>query len=186
MADLKTGLSGYQLFFSALPLRFYCLLTLVFVLLSAYLRRDYGPMLKAERRAQTTGQVIRPGAAPMTGRARDEIVPATGVRPVWWAAVMPRVARHCGRDRGMAFDTWNHADVMVARRDQGPMSRAFLERVFFQREYLAGALCRGDARLRIRHRHCITRKHGETGRRVISSPMRSRPGRAGSQACGMR
>ena len=54
-------LSGYQLFFAALPLRFYCLLTLVFVLLSAYLCRDYGPMLKAERRAQTTGQVIRPG-----------------------------------------------------------------------------------------------------------------------------
>ena len=61
MVDLNTGLSGYQLFFNALPLRFYCLLTLTFVLLSAYLRRDYGPMLAAERRAQTTGSGDAPG-----------------------------------------------------------------------------------------------------------------------------
>ena len=168
MADLKTGLSGYQLFFAALPLRFYCLLTLVFVLLSAYLRRDYGPMLKAERRAQTTGQVIRPGAAPMTGRARDEIVPATGVRPVWWAAVMPVLLVIAAVIGGMAFDTWGHADVVVARRDQGLVSRAFwsacfsnanTSQVLFVAAMLGSVLAIAIA---------ITRKHGETGRRVIS------------------
>ncbi len=168
MADLKTGLSGYQLFFSALPLRFYCLLTLVFVLLSAYLRRDYGPMLKAERRAQTTGQVIRPGAAPMTGRARDEIVPATGVRPVWWAAVMPVLLVIAAAIGGMAFDTWDHADVIAARRDQGPVSRAFwsacfsnanTSQVLFVAAMLGSVLAIAIA---------ITRRHGETGRRVIS------------------
>lgn len=168
MTELDTGLSGYQLFFAALPLRFYCLLTLVFVLLSAYLRRDYGPMLKAERRAQTTGQVIRPGAAPMTGRARDEIGPAHGVHPVWWAAVMPVLLVIAGVIGGMAFDTWDHAAVMAARRDQGPMSSAFwsacfsnadTSQVLFVAAMLGSAFAIAIA---------ITRRHGETGRRVIS------------------
>lgn len=168
MADLKTGLSGYQLFFAALPLRFYCLLTLVFVLLSAYLRRDYGPMLKAERRAQTTGQVIRPGAAPMTGRARDEIGPATGVRPVWWAAVMPVLLVIAAVIGGMAFDTWDHEDVMAARRDQGLVSSAFWSACFSNAntpQVLFVAAMLGSV---IAIAIAITRRHGETGRRVIS------------------
>ncbi len=168
MTDLKTGLSGYQLFFNALPLRFYCLLTLTFVLLSAYLRRDYGPMLAAERRAQTTGQVMRPGATPMTGRAQDEIGPVEGVRPVWWAAVLPVLLVIVCVIGGMAFDTWNHERVLAARRDYGLMSSAFWSacfsnantaQVLFVAAMLGSALAIAIA---------ITRRQVETGARVIS------------------
>ncbi len=168
MTDLKTGLSGYQLFFSALPLRFYCLLTLVFVLLAAYLRRDYGPMLTAERRAQTTGQVMRPNAMPMTGRTQDDIGPAEGVHPVWWAAVLPVLLVIVCVIGGMAFDTWNHERVLAARRDHGLMSSAFWSacfshantaQVLFTAAMLGSALAIAIA---------MTRTHSETGARVIS------------------
>ena len=59
--------SGYALFFSALGFRFYCVFALVLVLVLAYTGRDFGPMLKAEQRAHTTGQVFRPGAQPLSG-----------------------------------------------------------------------------------------------------------------------
>ena len=168
MTDLKTGLSGYQLFFNALPLRFYCLLTLTFVLLSAYLRRDYGPMLAAERRAQTTGQVMRPGATPMTGRAQDEIGPVEGVHPVWSAAVLPVILVIVCVIGGMAFDTWDHERVLAARRDYGLMSSAFWSACFSNAntaQVLFVAAMLGSALAIV---IAITRRHVETGARVIS------------------
>lgn len=46
---------GYQLFVEMLPYRFYCIGTLFFLVLNSIWLRDFGPMLKAERRAATTG-----------------------------------------------------------------------------------------------------------------------------------
>lgn len=54
---------AYTVFLESLPYRFYPLYLLVFVLVIAYLGRDYGSMLKAERRALETGEVSRGGAS---------------------------------------------------------------------------------------------------------------------------
>ena len=51
LAQLGESMSGYELFFRALPLRFYCAMSLAFVIMSVLLKRDFGPMLRAERRA---------------------------------------------------------------------------------------------------------------------------------------
>jgi len=59
--------AGYTVFVQTLPFRFYCVLTLFFVGAMSLLGRDYGPMLKAERRARETGAVFRPGSRPMSG-----------------------------------------------------------------------------------------------------------------------
>jgi Na+/H+ antiporter NhaC len=59
--------AGYAVFLQTIPYRFYCLLTLFFVGTMCFLGRDYGPMLKAERRARSTGAVFRPGSKPMSG-----------------------------------------------------------------------------------------------------------------------
>ena len=125
MRELRTGVSGYQLFFSALPVRFYCLFTIVFVAVSSWFQRDYGPMLKAERRAQTTGQVLRPGAAPMTDRSGHEVLPADGVAPAWWAAAVPVVTVVILTIAGMAIDTLNHPDVAAVRRTASVLSAAY-------------------------------------------------------------
>ena len=58
MRGLHTGISGYQLFFSALPVRFYCLFTLVFVARLCLVPAGLRP--HAPCRAPRTGH--RPGS----------------------------------------------------------------------------------------------------------------------------
>jgi Na+/H+ antiporter NhaC len=48
---------GFGLLIASLPYRFYCLFTLAFLAFVVATRRDFGPMLRAERRAFTTGQL---------------------------------------------------------------------------------------------------------------------------------
>jgi Na+/H+ antiporter NhaC len=52
----------YSIFLSALPYYFYPFLTLLFLFMVAWFGRDFGPMLRAERRTRATGQVARSGA----------------------------------------------------------------------------------------------------------------------------
>lgn len=60
-----TGVTAYGIFIDTIPFRFYNILALFFVLATALLLRDYGPMLKAELRARTTGETINPGSEVM-------------------------------------------------------------------------------------------------------------------------
>jgi Na+/H+ antiporter NhaC len=62
--------SAYAIFLQALPYNFYPVFAVVFVFLVAWFGRDFGPMLHAERRARSTGQVSRPGA--YTGESPHE------------------------------------------------------------------------------------------------------------------
>ena len=55
----------YITFLQSIPYRFYCVLALFVVPMIALMKRDFGPMLKAERRARTTGKVLRDGAKPL-------------------------------------------------------------------------------------------------------------------------
>ena len=52
----------FEVFLASLPFRFYSLFALGLVLLVVLLRRDFGPMLAAERRARATGEVLAAGA----------------------------------------------------------------------------------------------------------------------------
>ena len=51
------GLSAFDLFLHSIPYRFYMLMALFFVPLTAVLRRDFGPMLRAEQRRVEGGDV---------------------------------------------------------------------------------------------------------------------------------
>lgn len=53
--DLGTGVSGIQLFISAIPYNFYSLLTFVFVIAISLMQFDYGPMKVSELAAQLDG-----------------------------------------------------------------------------------------------------------------------------------
>ncbi len=80
---------GYSVFIATLPYRFYCILSLVFVFLVAFTGRDFGPMLKAERRARTTGQLVRKGGTPMVGDLATAMAPAEGITIQAWRALLP-------------------------------------------------------------------------------------------------
>lgn len=57
--SLSLGQDGYAMFFDALMFRFYCILMLIFVFLSIFMQRDFGPMYTAENRARTSGHTHR-------------------------------------------------------------------------------------------------------------------------------
>ena len=86
---LGLGKSGYTLFFEVLPYRFYCLFTIVFVFASAGLNRDYGPMLRAERRASRTGEVLRKDATAASSSSIQDVEPAEGAPLRWYNAAVP-------------------------------------------------------------------------------------------------
>ena len=129
MTDLGTGLSGYALFFMALPARFYCLLALVFVVVSTWSGRDFGPMLKAERRAKETGQVLREGARPLTGRQTD-VATAPNIDPAWWVAALPVIAVVLSVITGVAVDAAHSETVKTARAQSGLLSSGYWAAAF--------------------------------------------------------
>ena len=71
------GLDGfdegaYSVFLNSIAYSFYPILALVLVYVVAGSRRDFGPMLAAERRARQTGQLTRPGAEAQAAEAEAE------------------------------------------------------------------------------------------------------------------
>ena len=63
--DNQNALNGYTFFIAMLPMRLYCLFCLAFVFVGSVSGRDFGPMLRAERRAIETGQLLAPNAKPL-------------------------------------------------------------------------------------------------------------------------
>jgi len=62
---------GYSMFFDALPFRFYCILTILFVIINTISGRDYGMMRRAQMRARETGNVSEPDAKVMGNIAAE-------------------------------------------------------------------------------------------------------------------
>ena len=82
----------YEVFLSGLASRFYMWFALFFVFIVAVMGRDFGPMLAAERRARTTGKLIRDGGAPlMDAGLMDEAEASLKAEPRWWLAAVPLV-----------------------------------------------------------------------------------------------
>ncbi|MCE2400621.1 Na+/H+ antiporter NhaC family protein [Candidatus Poribacteria bacterium] len=69
--DIGLSSDGYSMFFDALPFRFYCILTIIFVLINTLSGRDYGIMRRAQARARDTGDVSAPDAKVMGNIAAD-------------------------------------------------------------------------------------------------------------------
>lgn len=81
------GTSAMQLFINSLPFRFYNILMLIFIVLTIFLSREYGPMLKAERRAQS-GEVKRVGSGGSTG-ANEEFKELEGYNAKPYEGIIP-------------------------------------------------------------------------------------------------
>src|SRR5690606_5541179 len=58
------GASPFSVFLHSIPYLFYPIFAVLFVLMTVITGREFGPMLKAERRARTTGELLAPGATP--------------------------------------------------------------------------------------------------------------------------
>jgi Na+/H+ antiporter NhaC len=109
--QLDLGMSGYEIFFGIIPLRFYCIFALIFVVLNGLLGRDFGPMLKAEQRARETGEVLRPGSTPLTSSAVSDLGPKKGIPHRWFNAVVPVACVIIGTMLGMFWSGWSAGTV---------------------------------------------------------------------------
>lgn len=110
--QLALGRSGYDIFFEVMPLRFYCIATLMFVFVNAWTGRDFGPMLKAERRA-AAGEVIREGAKPLAAAGHHVTQPVEGKPHRWQLAVIPVVTVLGSVFLAMWWSGWSNGDVTI-------------------------------------------------------------------------
>lgn len=72
---LGLDMSSYSVFFQSLAYSFYPFLTLAFVLMLILSGRDFGPMLKAERRARGLQVAVEEQTAQEQGHALDALIP---------------------------------------------------------------------------------------------------------------
>ncbi|MEZ6194873.1 MAG: Na+/H+ antiporter NhaC family protein [Planctomycetota bacterium] len=80
---------GYDVFLQTIPFNFYPIFCLFFGLMICITGRDYGPMLRAERRAAIEGKLVRDGAVPLSSKEMDELEPVDASRTYWWNAALP-------------------------------------------------------------------------------------------------
>lgn len=79
----------YLVFFKTIPYNFYPIFALILGFFIAWLGRDFGPMLKAERRCYKTGAVLAPGATPVSSMDAAEIVADENIDKKWYNGFFP-------------------------------------------------------------------------------------------------
>jgi Na+/H+ antiporter NhaC len=79
-------------FLHSIPFLFYPIFAVSFVLMTILTRRDFGPMLKAETRARTTGELLGPGATPAADVSGGVLEPDPGTQHRWYHAAVPVLA----------------------------------------------------------------------------------------------
>lgn len=88
--QLQSGAdNAFMIFLHSIPYLFYPLLALAFVLMIILMRKDFGPMLKAERRAVSGGGVLRPGSTPAADTSLESLQPADDKPRRWYNAALP-------------------------------------------------------------------------------------------------
>ncbi len=79
----------YITFIRSIPYSFYCLFTLIFVFMNIFSKREFGAMHKAETRVVNTGEVLRPGANPLTDLSMIESADSIKIATHWSNALIP-------------------------------------------------------------------------------------------------
>ncbi|MEN9839433.1 MAG: hypothetical protein RL177_912 [Bacteroidota bacterium] len=89
-AMLQAGAdNAFTIFLHSLPYLFYPVLALAMVFLVIFMRRDFGPMYEAERRAFTGGGVLRPGSMPAADTNMASLQPSEDKPQRWYNALVP-------------------------------------------------------------------------------------------------
>jgi Na+/H+ antiporter NhaC len=105
LAGFPEGLSPYAIFLSSLKYSFYPVLTLIFILMLILTGRDFGPMLKAERRSRGLKKQdsTEDGAAP----DMDEFSPESGIQHRAFNAIIPVLTLIFVTLAGLLYTGWS-------------------------------------------------------------------------------
>ncbi|MCT4587983.1 MAG: hypothetical protein N4A71_09190 [Carboxylicivirga sp.] len=98
--------SAYSVFLQSLKYSFYPILTLAFVPMLIWQKKDFGPMLKAEQQARQ----LNPAEIKQKGRSPQimkELEVGEDVKPKWFNAVIPVLIVVFGTIAGLIYTGWN-------------------------------------------------------------------------------
>lgn len=90
LVGINSSQNAYEVFLATIPFRFYPIAMLFFVFLSSWMRRDFGPMYKAELRA-AKGEVISKNANLPEDLTESTVFESKIENPKWFNAVFPIV-----------------------------------------------------------------------------------------------
>ena len=127
--------NAYTTFVASIPYRFYPIFALVLGFTIAVTGRDFGPMLKAERRARTTGKLLADGAVPLASFNAEVLEPPPGAPKRAINALLPILAVIIITVAGM----YTSGSAGLVRADFGTTG-AWLREVFGNANSIA-ALC---------------------------------------------
>jgi Na+/H+ antiporter NhaC len=91
-AQLQAGAdNAFLMVLHSLPYLFYPILALLLVVMIILMKRDFGPMYHAERRAYSGGGLVRPGALPASDPTDSALLPPENAPHRWYNAAVPVV-----------------------------------------------------------------------------------------------
>jgi Na+/H+ antiporter NhaC len=102
LKSIGSDANAYDVFLQTIPYRFYPIAAMFFVFLTSVMRRDFGPMYKAEKRASLTGQLTENNAK-IDGLKDTEDSIYTGDKARWYNGVIPIFIILFGTIAGMIY-----------------------------------------------------------------------------------
>ncbi|SHK37276.1 Na+/H+ antiporter NhaC family protein [Tepidibacter formicigenes] len=87
--SIGQNVNAYGVFVSTIPYRFYNILILIFIVCTAVFLKEFGPMLKAERRARYEGKVVSHRGSSDITEENKELEPKEGIKLSVWNAIIP-------------------------------------------------------------------------------------------------
>ncbi|MBM6615484.1 Na+/H+ antiporter NhaC family protein [Desemzia sp. RIT804] len=130
------SVNAYSIFIETIPYRFYNILMLLFVVCTALFLKEFGPMLKAERRARkydpTNIEDINPNPS---SSELDEMEPIEGVKLSIWNAIIPIGTLIVAALVGFYFNGYNtimagEDTTLIQTMQNSPFSFAGIQEAF--------------------------------------------------------
>lgn len=100
----RESTEAYSVFLSSIPYSSYSWFALALVFWIVATGRDFGPMLKAERRARRTGEVNGPGAKPLVDDVGKDLAPPEDKPRRASLAILPILVVLLGTAAGLYYD----------------------------------------------------------------------------------
>ncbi|MFO7447397.1 MAG: Na+/H+ antiporter NhaC family protein [Ignavibacteriaceae bacterium] len=123
--------NAYEVFLQTIPYRFYPIAMLIFVFMIGWSKRDFGPMLKAEKRAAEENKVFRDGAKISLEKNEGSEMFGNDDKAKWYNGIIPIVYFIIAAIAGLVFTG------ISSLNEQGIMSYSVREVVGNSNSYLA-------------------------------------------------
>ncbi len=113
--------SAYSVFINSLSTRFYPIFTLIFILILVLKKRDYGPMLTAERKARKSNKIVKPNLSNTLSNKINELEISDKIKDRWFNAAIPVLIVILGTFIGLLYTgwdtvTWNNENLTLSTK----------------------------------------------------------------------